>query len=386
MRGVQRAFTVEGLNLERFVRMAGERGVALSGIRRPGGRRITACAAEPALPVLTQMAEECGWRLIVGRRQGAGRMLDALAGRWLLCAGAVVAAAALLLGTQLLWRIEVTGAESYGADVRQALADMGVRPLIWRGSVDTGAIRDALEWRYPQVAWFECGWRGTTLEIRAVEGILPEEPPDDGPCDVVAARDGIVQSIVTRAGTPVVAVGEVVRAGQVLIRGEERTAGGQTRPVAARGSVYARVWDTAQVRMSAAEIQTSYTGREQTVWTVRCPWFDLWRMEDSGFAQQDVSVRELPVGGFFLPLVLRVETRLEAEIVRVPADRARLEVEGSAAAMRKLAEIAGGKDSLVDNWVNWSMIDDEILLFAATGERIVDVARQERGSGMAATE
>ena len=386
MRGVQRAIVVEGLNLERFVRMAGEHGIRLHRIRRPGGRRITARAAETDLPSLAQMAEECGWKLTTGRREGAGRLLEMLENRWLLAAASALTAVLLMMGSQLLWRIEITGAESYRADVQQALLDMGIRPLMWRAGVEPGKIRDALEWRYPQVAWFECGWRGTTLEVRAVEGILPAEAAEYGPCDVVAIRDGIVRSIITRAGTPVVSVGDVIREGQVLIRGEERTSEGVTRPVAARGSVYARVWDTAQVRMSCMEVQTNYTGREQLVWTVGSPWFDLWRVEESGFAQQDVSVREMPLGGIFLPLVLRTERRMEAEMARVPVEQARLEAEGSAAALQKLAEMTGGKDSLVDNWVNWSMIDDEILLFTATGERIVDVAQQERGSGMAATE
>ncbi|MBQ7848703.1 MAG: sporulation protein YqfD [Clostridia bacterium] len=386
MKGIRRSFKVEGLNLERFVCMTATKNIVLCRVERTDGRTLTACTDESFMQELAAMAAEGGWRMTLGERQGAGRALDLLKRRWLAAAAAAVFGLLLMLSTQILWHIEIIGADSYRAELSAALKELGVSVPMPRSRLEPGRLQEALEWRYPQVAWFECGLRGMTLEIRAVEGRLPGEAISGGPCDVIASRDGIVHSIVTRAGTPVVAAGDVVRRGDVLIRGEERTASGMTRPVAARGSVYARVWDTALVRMSAMELQTSYTGRSQTVWTVRSPWFDLWQMEEPAYEQADVSVREQPLGGIFIPLVIRTETRMEAEVARVRADPASLEAQGSAAAMKKLREFVGGKDSLVDNWVNWSMIDDEILLFAATGERIVDVAQQERDSGMAATE
>lgn len=387
MKGLHRAFTVEGLNLERLVRTAGERGVVITGVKRAGSRKLTAAADEAALPLLQELAEQGGWRFSTGERQGLGRRLDAMKRRRVLLA-AILCGMVLIAGaSQVMWQVEIVGAGSYDADIRMALEEMGVTPPMLRRKVDAAAIRDALEWRYPRVAWFECGWRGMTLVIRAVEGVLPQDSVGEpGACDIVAARDGVVQSLVTRAGTPVVKAGELVQAGQVLIKGEERTSGGELRPVAARGSVYTRVWESAAVRMPLYETETIYTGRTQTVWTVTCPWFSLWRLPESGYAQEDVSVREMPLGGFFLPLKLRVETRLEAECRQVQRDLQAVKADGERAAMQKLYEKCGGKDSLVDNWVNWSIIEDEILLSVATGEMLEDIARQERGSGMAATE
>ncbi len=384
--GFLRTFTVEGLNLERFVAAAARQSISLTGLVRSGPRCIRAAAEDGALSRLTALAEEGGWRLTIGPHTGIGKAIDRLLGRWLLVGAAAILLLLCFCATRVMWGVRIVDGGAYTADIRQALTEMNISAPMLRSRINPGKLRDALEWRYPKVAWFECGWRGMVLEIRAVEGSPTDSVLDDGPCDVVASRDGIVSSIVTRAGTPVVKPGQTVRAGEVLIRGEERTSGGETRPVAARGSVFARVWDTASVKTSLYEQVTDYTGRTQTVWTVVSPWFRCWQMPDSGFAQQDISVREYPLGGFFLPLTLRVETRLEANVTSAPRDLEELREENARAALMKLAEITGGKESLIDNWVNWSIIEDEILLSVATGERLVDIARQQRDSAMAAAE
>lgn len=369
------SFTAEGLNIERLIRQAGEQGIALSGIKRAGPRMISGMVTEDDLPRLNELARSGGWRFEAGRRRGAGRWVDTLRRRWMLVVGCLLAAACLAVASQLVWRIEVIDAGIYAADLRNYLEVLDVRPLRWKRSLDTGAIRDSLEWRYPEVAWIECGFRGMTLTVTVVEGVASGEALTwVGSGDVVAARDGVVDSIITLAGTPQVKAGQIVRAGQVLILGEERTSDGLVRPVSARGKVLARVWDGASVRMSTQERETVYTGRRQQVTLVSCPWFDLWQAEESGFEQQDVAVRAMPLGGLFLPFIVRFETRMEAEVSMRTRDMEQVKTEAALAALRKLREKVGIDDVFLTNWVDYSMIDDEVLLAVAIGERVIDIA------------
>lgn len=378
-------FTVEGLNIERFVRFAGEQGIQLAGIRRIAPRKLTALAQESALPALQEIALRGGWKLTQGSRKGAGRAVDWLHRRWLLASAILIAGIALFAASQVMWQVDIVDAGTYEADIQHALEELGISAPMLRGQVDIGGLRDALEWRYPRIAWFECGWRGTTLVIRPVEGVLPRrDGAVDGSCDVVAARDAVVHSVVTRAGTPVVKAGDIVRAGDVLIKGEERTSEGAVRPVAARGSVIARVWEGASVSMSAVETVTTYTGNTQTVWTVRTPWFDLWPMGESSYAQYDTAVSEQAICGIFLPMKLRVETRMEAECTAQMRDLDELKAQAQEAALRKLHEKVGAEESLIDIWGNCSMIDAEKVQSVAIGEMLVEIGMQTPSSGMAA--
>ena len=275
------AVTVEGLNIERFLRQAGEKGICLNRLCRTAPKRVSALVQETQLPVLEQMVQQGGWKLKIGERRGAGRAAEWLQRRWLLAAAVVCAGIALLAASRVVWQLDIQAAGAYEADIRLALQEQGIHLPMLRSQVNIGKLREALEWRYPRIAWFECGWRGTTLVIRPAEGVLPRvDAADQGAFDIVAERDAVVKSVVTVAGTPMVQVGDVVRKGEVLIKGEERTANGEVKPVRAMGVVTGRIWRAASVQISAVERITVYTGREERAWTIRTPWFDLWPMAD----------------------------------------------------------------------------------------------------------
>ena len=376
--------TVEGLNIGRFLRQTGESGIRLTGVQRVSPRKITALLPEDRLPALQELALRGGWQVTVGSRQGAGRGAEWLQRRWLLVAAGICGAVALFAASRVMWRVEVIDGGAYDADIRAALVEMRVEAPMLRSRVDVGEIREALEWRYPRIAWFEAGWRGTTLVIHAVEGVLPRQETQEGPCDVVASRDAVIHSVVTRAGTPVVQAGDVVRKGDVLIKGEERTHDGEVKPVAARGSVIARVWEGAVVEMSMTETVTAYTGRVQTVSTVRSPFFDLWAMDECTYSQYDTAVSEMPLGGIFIPLVWHAETRMEAEISPQSRPYEAVKEEAEAAARRKLQEKATPGESFIDIWGNCSMIEDEKVRACAIGEKLVEIGQRAPSSGMAA--
>lgn len=378
MRAWRQGFEAEGLNIERLIHQAGERGIIITGLKRLSRRKITGLAVEDELPLLQEIADRGGWKLTIGRRQGAGRMLENLRSRWLLAVCVAAAAGLVLASMQLVWRIEVRDAGRYEADIRGYLEAVDVRPLRLRKSIDPAALRDALEWRYPEIAWIECGWRGMTLSITVMEGVASGETLTYlGSGDVVAARDGVVDSVITVAGTPQVSAGDVVRKGDVLILGEERTSEGAIRPVSARGKVYARVWESAQVQMSLWEAETIPTGREQTVLIASTPWFDLWRATDSGFEEQDVAIKTLRLGGLFLPVELRQERRIEVDVHRRQRDLAELKAEAERAALRLLQEKIRIGDEFLTKWVDYSIVDDEILCADAYGELVTDIGEQK---------
>lgn len=368
--------TVEGLNLERLIRKAGEAGIPLENTRR-GPRSLKAQVLESRLPELTALCDKGGWRLTRGGRHGAGKLLSTLNRRRLLLASSVAGTAALLVSAMLMWTVEISGAGSYQADMLRYLTENGYTRIQWKNAVDVGQLRDELEWRYPRIAWIEVGFRGPALRISVHEGqSVGEALTYEGCCDVVASRSGVVESVVTVAGTPMVKAGELVKAGDVLIKGEERGENETVHPVAARGTVMARVWDGAAIRISMTDTETVYTGRTEEKTMVRTPWFPLWQAGQSSFVTQDVSVTETPLGGLFFPLVVQHQVCYEAKLSPKTRNLEEAKAEAALGAMRKLREKVGTKDKFIDKWVEYSMIEDEEMQAVAIGERLMDIGQR----------
>lgn len=376
-----RRFQVEGLNLEKLLRLAAERDIDLLQLKR-SGRRMSGLVAEKRLPELAELAAQGGWALRQGGYAGLSHWRERLKARWVVCAFVLLALSGVLLSMQMIWAVELVDAGTYAGDVRSFLEASGVRPLIWKSCVDTAALKEALEWRYPKVAWVEVGWRGTVLQVRMVEGTPMGKTVDwHGSQDIVASRDGVVVSVVPLAGTAMCKPGDTVREGQVLIAGEERMGTDGTRPVSARGIVTARVWEGAKVQVSLRENQTVYTGASFQRQSVCTPWFNLWPREDSGFAQQDIHGELMPLGGLFFPLWVRRETCLEAQVTVAWRNLDEVKAEAGLAALRALSQKIGRNEVFVDKWVDYCMIDGEILEAVAMGERQIDIGRPMPRSG-----
>ena len=81
----------------------------------------------------------------------------------------------------------------------------------------TGCHQWSLE-DFADISWVSVGIHGTDATIRLAETIGGVEIIDkETPCDIVASTDGVILQITAERGTPLVAAGDVVKKGDVLI-------------------------------------------------------------------------------------------------------------------------------------------------------------------------
>ena len=66
------------------------------------------------------------------------------------------------------------------------------------------------------------------------------------------------------------------------------------------------------------------------------------------------------------------------EITVQPREEGQLRAEAAVAALRRLREKIGIHDDLVDKWVDYCMIEGEVMEAVATGERLIDIGTPRR--------
>ena len=369
-------FTLTGLNLERFMNTLQKEGVPLLSARRADRRTLECACYLRDLPRVRQLAGEKGWRVTRERPAQLAAVLGALRRRPGALLGAALALAAALVLSQFVWRVEINGAGPYLADITAYLTEAGYVPGARRDALDASALERNLTLRYPEVAWFHAYVSNVTLVVDVTRGVPMPDLPSAQPGDVVALRDGIVDSVRVYAGTAAVQAGDAVRAGQVLIRGEERGADGAVVPVAARGAVIARCWLTHTVEMSLLEIHSEETGREAAVQQIVTPWFSLpAEPETPDFLASNAYITQTPVAGCFFPVWRKTTVLREVSLEYARRSEAEVRAEAGDAALERLKTLLYGYE-IIDKWVDYCMIEDDTLAATATAEWLMDIAGQ----------
>lgn len=195
------------------------------------------------------------------------------------------------------------------------------------------------------------------------------------PGDLVASRDGVVETIEVFAGTAAVRPGDIVRKGQVLIRGQERGRDETVNAVQARGSVTARCWRTVRVRVPMNQVKSWETGRETVVTQLCTPWFQFpAETEKPEYLAMNLYESVQPVAGVFFPVWRKTLLYREAALERVRADGEECRREALAAAETRLKEALRG-DEIIDKWVDYCMIEGEFFAVSMTGEWRTEIGK-----------
>jgi similar to stage IV sporulation protein len=275
-----------------------------------------------------------------------------------LVTGVIVFLALAWYTCNCIWSIQIYNAGPYIGEVRGVLRERDVRIGRFGMWIDVEDLRVALERRLTGLSWVSVSKDGVRLKVYCVVGTPGVAGGGDAsPGDIVAARDGIIESVRVAAGTAAVKQGEAVRKGQMLIKGEERTWQNETNAVKARGEVIARVWYTADAIIPANELITVPTGNAAERKVYVTPWLEWSPDSVPAFEKMDVSVRTLPIGAV-LPLWARLESYEEVTFEERVRDEASLQAEAALAALRLAREEAGLDKPIVDKWVEYSMMGD----------------------------
>ncbi len=369
--GCTHRFRLCGLNLERFLNDLQKEDIPLISVSRRDARTLQCECYSCDIKRLEALADQKGWRMTEVTPVKLSRRLHWLRRRPGVPIGALIALVMVLTASRFVWRVEITGAGSYRADIAAHLTQSGYRPGILRSTVDARALEQSLLFRYPNLTSFQVRVLGMTLFVDVNQGVAAPPLARGEAGDLIARRGGVVTEIRVYAGTAQVKPGDVVSRGQVLIQGVERAADGETAAVEARGTVIARCWEQHTVKSAMWEIESEETGRQTTFWRIRTP---FWLQSTSGadYLAYNTYVQSTPVGGAFFPVTAEKITQREVMMHYVPRDPAQVRREAAEAALKHLKDKHFG-DEIIDKWVDYCMIEDGSLAATATVEWLMDI-------------
>lgn len=121
-----------------------------------------------------------------------------------------------------VWEIDFEGNSIYSDEIMMnCLKENNIVPGVKIKGIDCVDIEKMFRKKFKEITWVSAEISGTRLLIFIKENDEdPIEVQSEDSCDLIATKDGIVDSIITRTGTPMVKAGDKVKTGDILVSGE----------------------------------------------------------------------------------------------------------------------------------------------------------------------
>ncbi|NLZ80988.1 MAG: sporulation protein YqfD [Clostridiales bacterium] len=120
-----------------------------------------------------------------------------------------------------IWDIHIEGNYSYTEEmIIKYLEEEQIEHGVKKSEIDCDKIEKLLRNEFFDITWVSASLSGTRLIIKIQENFdylkVKEEMP---PYDLIAQKDAVITSIITRTGTPLIKEGVVVEKGDVMVSG-----------------------------------------------------------------------------------------------------------------------------------------------------------------------
>jgi similar to stage IV sporulation protein len=252
----------QSLNIEKFINLLWKNNIDIMNIKRIN---ITTSIMDIRLKdyyKISGISKKTKTKIKVLNRRGTAFLIIKAKKRTALFIGVFIFAGIIYYLSAFIWSIDITGERTLAPfEIRQQLLTMGIKPGMSKKSINVNKIEEKLYELNPNIMWTKVRIAGPKLEVTATER---QSPPsiitDDSICDLVAKKDGQIIRVYTKAGTAVVKKDDIVKKGQLLVKGMQ---GDENNPyeVHADGSVIARTFYEQDKTVEFKGIKTLRTGK-----------------------------------------------------------------------------------------------------------------------------
>lgn len=324
---------VTGGSYDRFLNLCANHGIALWNLEyADGGYEMDISLT--GFRMLRPLARKSSSKVRILRRRGLPFFLHRYRKRKMLFAGMAFGLFVMITLSRFLWSIDIEGNEKItDGQILHYLEEVQISAGTRLSKIDCKDLAAKLRRQFEDFTWVAVSQDGTSLSIQVQENTdfsyVRETVKDTAPADLVADKNGTIVSIITRKGVPLVAKGDKVKKGDVLVKGVLDIVDDSGE---VKGHQYCHSDADIQIKTTyqykekipVTKVEKKYTGRKKTEYYVRIG--NQYLAIPSGnlpFSQYDTirDIRQLCLfQNFYLPFSLVIQEHLEYENVKVKRD------------------------------------------------------------------
>lgn len=255
---------VRGKGIERFINMLIRDQIHIWYVKKHGADAVTFKMKLSDIKKLRPIARKSSCKIEFLKRTGLPFLLKRLLKNSGFVAGAILFLAVILLLSNMVWGIEVTGADpATEHKIRKELNAIGVKKGKLQFFLDNPeAIQRKLTDNINAITWVGVELKGTTYHFQVVEKTEQEQPEYLSPRHLVAKKKAVIVDMFVEDGKPQVSVHDHVKPGQLLVSGVIGE-GERTKNVPAKGEIYGETWYETTVILPLKSTFQVFNGNEK---------------------------------------------------------------------------------------------------------------------------
>ncbi|MCM1056167.1 MAG: sporulation protein YqfD [Firmicutes bacterium] len=291
---------VSGFSPERFMNLCSNKGILLWKIVREGDVYYMNINLK-GFRALRPIVRKTGTRVAILERYGLPFFLPKLLKRKVFVGGLLFAVAFWMWSSLFIWDIELSGNYRITDDMFQSfLKENEVIVGMKKGELDIENLEKEIRRSFSEVTWASARLSGTRLLIDIKENdapVITQQEKTKVGSNLVSSSGGTVVSIIVRSGVPMVAAGDTIEAGTVLVEGRVPVYNDDTTVreyiyVDADADIILEHTREFSERLPLDYIKKEYTGREKTTHYLRLGNNQMKLPQDRPFLVYDSVIRE----------------------------------------------------------------------------------------------
>lgn len=372
--------TVSGKFCERFIQVCATNNILLWDIVRISKNSIRCKISVPAFYKLPKITYNTAVTVHINVKHGFPFFLKKYKNRKIALFGVFIFIFAVIIANQFVWGIEVRGNYNIPAEkIVSVLNDAGLKIGMPKAKVDPHQLKKDALLSIPELSWLWVDKKGSKIVVDVREKIeTPQMLLPNEYYNVVASKDALIETMTVKDGVPVVAEGDTVLAGTVLVTGKIPVPVKQlTRYVRATAQVHARVWYEKKEIFSTISTTRHETGKDKNYYTLNffgnkvrifhkdnIP-FENYDLEEKNFSFLGISLNKKT----YREILLEEELLAEASVVNF----------GAKQLIRQIEEEVSPDSTQVSCDISHAIINDTTVEVCVRAEYLEDIAVSVKG-------
>ena len=318
---------VSGAQPERILNFCAEKGIEFWDASPCEDFSVSLSAFSSDCAAIMSQSGKNGLEIELLSEKGGRKLARSVKRRAVFVVLAVVSVTLASVSSLFLWNIEIEGNDKLSdAQILRALSDCGVDYGVFWPSLSSDEVRSRVVAEMPEIAWLSLNVRSSRAQIVVHERVdKPERVNEKAPCDIVAAKSGVIKRMSVLEGESAAVPGSAVAEGDVLVRGLMSSETGDERHVHSMAQVIADTWYEISAQTPLTEDRKTEKVHTDTAFSLiigkkRINFFSDSRNKHTSCDKIN-KLRYISLGDVFtLPLGYAIESTTQYETKAVPID------------------------------------------------------------------